>query len=85
MVIKDIPCWLKGGIISILLLLILYIASQIMGPTSDMGNIFDWIILLISLPVLKLGASSKILVPYFFVVGAVIGFIYGRLRSCLVD
>lgn len=82
---KDWPYWLKGGIIGVILLLILSLFA-VATPKSDMGNVFSWAIILIAFPFMLTYEDSQmlnfILFPiYFFILGAIIGWIVGKIKS----
>ena len=88
---KNLSYWLRGGIISFILFLILLILSFI-SPRSDMGNIFHWVLLGLGLPAyilarfipLGFGPFSSffvLIIPYSFVIGAIIGWIVGKIKS----
>jgi len=83
--------WLRGGIVSLVLFLILLVLS-IVSPSSDMGNVFHYVLLLMGFPVYFLSrfipisfgpftSFSVLIIPYSFVVGALIGWIYGKIKK----
>jgi hypothetical protein len=83
MIWKDWPYWLKGGVIGLIILLILYILA-ISTPSSDMGNIFSWTILMIGIPIIRIIGDLPILFYiiffiYFFILGSIIGWVFGKI------
>jgi len=87
--------WLKVGLIGLGVFVLLFILSMLLGKTSDMGNIFDWIILILGFPALILARFVHIgflssmgfsvffvlLIPYSFALGALIGYLIGRFKK----
>ena len=94
---KSKPYWLKGGIIGLLLILLIFIANLLLGlphPLQGEGSMF--LFLYASLPFVKVFFIFDRL-PYsyafaftlyvlstflgYFIVGAAIGFIVGKIKS----
>lgn len=89
---KDWSYWFKGGVISLIVLLVLGVLSFI-TPSGDMGNIYQWIIIFMALPLIPLFSSLAVydvgvlailmLSVYFFLLGSLIGWIVGKIASKL--
>ena len=83
--------WLKGGIINLIIFIVLLTLS-ITFPNSDVGNVFSWILLVLGLPAFLLskfisigfGSFSSffiLVIPYSFLLGALIGWVIGKVKS----
>ncbi len=73
---------------------IILLVLSIIVPSGDMGNIFSWILFLLLTPIVILSrfinlehigfgpfpAFTVLLLPYLFIIGAIIGFIIGKIR-----
>ena len=90
MKLKNMPTWLKTALIfSVAVTIILFgwllIESLFFNISSDMGTPALWAFLVLSLPVIAISeklTSIVLIIPTieFFVLGAIIGWIYGKLR-----
>jgi len=93
MKIKDWPYWLKGGVIGvsiyiIFIILILTIYKPLFDSCRHMGCNSDWIIILIGFPIILIpfqyyfmsGVSILVFFQYFLL-GALLGYIYGRIKK----
>ena len=92
---KNWSSWLKGGIIGIVIFLILLALSVIIDfPRGEFGNIFEWILMWLGVPIIMLARVLFsieigppltnfyiIMIPYSFIVGVIIGLIVEKIKS----
>ncbi len=89
---KSKPCWVKGGIIGVLiplisfLLLLVFVAAG--AGTSDYVWYLTWITIgvvyfidLYLLPIRSMLAAFSMSIFFYFVFGALIGEIYGKVKK----
>jgi len=88
---KDWPYWLKGGVIGLIAGIIDIIAAlAFQAPTCEIGatcpqqHIIGKIALLLIYPLQILGKSIPTVITiliYFFIIGAIIGLIVGKVKK----
>lgn len=83
--------WLRGGLISFSIFAVLIVLAMV-SSSSDMGNIYHWILLVIGLPAFVLSYFINIgfgpfsgffimLFPYSFALGALIGWVIEKIKE----
>ncbi len=88
---KNLPYWLRGGIISLLIVAVLYLILISLSLFTSLGEVLGGsknILLTLSLGTyFVLGGESESativfgLIVEYFIIGAVIGLIIGKLKS----
>ena len=89
---KNLSYWLKGGIIGIIVLIILLIIGFILDLTIQ-SSFFPYTLMMIFIPLIPfvliieafgIGFEDVIFfitLPAYFIIGAVIGWIVGKIKS----